>query len=91
MTVRPSVTFERRYWEAGETTVVGVDEVGRGAWAGPLTVGAVVISPQGRVNGIRDSKELRPRCVGSSSSASTAGREPGRWGMPPPPSATSWA
>lgn len=40
--------------------MVGVDEVGRGAWAGPLTVGAVVVSADGRVNGIRDSKELRP-------------------------------
>ena len=60
MTARPSLTFERRCWEAGEATVVGVDEVGRGAWAGPLTVGAVVVSPHGRVNGIRDSKELRP-------------------------------
>ncbi|MDE0136895.1 MAG: ribonuclease HII [Acidimicrobiaceae bacterium] len=60
MTARPSLTFERRCWEAGETTVVGVDEVGRGAWAGPLTVGAVVVSPHGRVNGIRDSKALRP-------------------------------
>ena len=60
MTARPSLTMERQCWEAGETTVVGVDEVGRGAWAGPLTVGAVVVSSHGRVNGIRDSKELRP-------------------------------
>ena len=60
MTARPSLTMERQCWEAGETTVVGVDEVGRGAWAGPLTVGAVVVSSAGRVNGIRDSKELRP-------------------------------
>ena len=60
MTARPSLAAERRCWEAGEATVVGVDEVGRGAWAGPLTVGAVVVSADGRVNGIRDSKELRP-------------------------------
>lgn len=60
MTARPSLALERRCWESGEATVVGVDEVGRGAWAGPLTVGAVVVSTSGRVNGIRDSKELRP-------------------------------
>ncbi|WP_419840977.1 ribonuclease HII [Candidatus Poriferisodalis sp.] len=60
MTSRPSLSFERSCWEAGETTVVGVDEVGRGAWAGPLTVGAAVVAPHGRVNGIRDSKQLRP-------------------------------
>lgn len=60
MTARPSLTFERRCWEAGESNVVGVDEVGRGSWAGPLTVGAAVVPTHGRVNGIRDSKELRP-------------------------------
>jgi ribonuclease HII len=38
--------------------VVGIDEVGRGAWAGPLTVGATVIPPDRRVYKIRDSKML---------------------------------
>jgi ribonuclease HII len=38
--------------------VVGLDEVGKGAWAGPLTVGAAVVPPDRRVNGIRDSKAL---------------------------------
>lgn len=38
--------------------VVGVDEVGRGAWAGPLTVGAVVVPPERRVYKVRDSKML---------------------------------
>ena len=61
---RPSLDVERRCWEAGEATVVGVDEVGRGAWAGPLTVGAVVVGASGRVNGIRDSKELGPAIRG---------------------------
>jgi ribonuclease HII len=56
----PTLSEERRCWEAGETHVVGVDEVGRGAWAGPLTIGAVVLPPEGRVNGIRDSKLLTP-------------------------------
>jgi ribonuclease HII len=37
--------------------VVGIDEVGRGAWAGPVTVGAVVPAPE-HLRGIRDSKEL---------------------------------
>lgn len=38
--------------------MVGVDEVGRGAWAGPLSVGAVVV-PQGtRIYKVRDSKQL---------------------------------
>jgi len=54
----PKLTEERACWDRGEAVVVGVDEVGRGAWAGPLTVGAVVLPPTGRVNGIRDSKML---------------------------------
>lgn len=38
--------------------VVGVDEVGRGAWAGPLTVGAAVLPPDRRIYKVRDSKQL---------------------------------
>ena len=38
--------------------VVGIDEVGRGAWAGPLAVGAAVLPVGRRVNGVRDSKVL---------------------------------
>jgi ribonuclease HII len=35
-----------------------MDEVGRGAWAGPLTVGAAVLPRDRRVYGVRDSKML---------------------------------
>mgnify|MGYP001816703803 FL=1 len=38
--------------------MVGMDEVGRGAWAGPLTIGAVVLPMNRRVYKIRDSKML---------------------------------
>lgn len=38
--------------------VVGIDEVGRGAWAGPLTVGAAVLPRDRRVYKVRDSKQL---------------------------------
>jgi ribonuclease HII len=37
--------------------VCGIDEVGRGAWAGPVTVAAVVPAPH-HLKGVRDSKEL---------------------------------
>ncbi len=42
--------------------MVGVDEVGRGAWAGPLTVGAVAMraGAPASPNGVRDSKLLSP-------------------------------
>jgi len=45
-------------WELGHRTVVGVDEVGRGAWAGPISVGAAVVPKETRVYKIRDSKML---------------------------------
>jgi ribonuclease HII len=54
----PSLVFERAAWAEGCETVVGVDEVGRGAWAGPLMVGAAVLPRNRRVNGVRDSKML---------------------------------
>lgn len=54
----PSLSVERELWADGHDVVVGVDEVGRGAWAGPLTIAAAVLPPDRRVNGVRDSKML---------------------------------
>ena len=54
----PSLSVERELWEDGHDVVVGVDEVGRGAWAGPLAVGAAVLPQDRRVNKVRDSKLL---------------------------------
>lgn len=56
----PGLKNEREMWESGRETVVGMDEVGRGAWAGPITVGAAVVPQNRRVYKIRDSKLLRP-------------------------------
>jgi ribonuclease HII len=57
MTVFPTLRLERRCWRDGDRVVVGIDEVGRGAWAGPVTVAAVV-PPPGHLRGVRDSKQL---------------------------------
>lgn len=54
----PSLAIEREMWAAGDEFVVGVDEVGRGAWAGPLMVGAAVLPTDRRVYKVRDSKML---------------------------------
>lgn len=54
----PGLHVERELWNAGRRIVVGVDEVGRGAWAGPLTVGAAVVPTDRRVYKVRDSKML---------------------------------
>jgi ribonuclease HII len=53
----PTLRLERKFWDAGDQVVCGIDEVGRGAWAGPVTVAAVIPAPE-HVRGVRDSKEL---------------------------------
>jgi ribonuclease HII len=55
----PRTDIEQSLWETGHSAVVGFDEVGKGSWAGPLTVGAVIIPADRRVYKIRDSKQLR--------------------------------
>src|SRR4029450_5205466 len=57
----PSLAYERALWDAGHEVVVGMDEVGRGAWPGPLTLGAAVLPRDRRVYKIRDSKQLTER------------------------------
>ncbi len=54
----PGLSVERELWIEGATVVVGVDEVGRGAWAGPLSVGAAVVPKDRRIYKVRDSKML---------------------------------
>jgi ribonuclease HII len=54
---RPTLRLERKCWKAGERLVCGIDEVGRGAWAGPVTVCAVIPAPE-HLRGVRDSKML---------------------------------
>jgi len=56
-TPSPTLRLERKCWAAGERVVVGIDEVGRGAWAGPVTVAAVVPGDV-HLRGVRDSKLL---------------------------------
>ena len=53
----PGLDHERRWWDEG-AVVAGLDEVGRGAWAGPLTIAAVVLPPDRRMYKLRDSKVL---------------------------------
>src|SRR5579875_2486745 len=42
---RPTLDQERSLWRHGHRWVAGMDEVGRGAWAGPVTVGVAVLPP----------------------------------------------
>ncbi|MEO0548490.1 MAG: ribonuclease HII [Pseudomonadota bacterium] len=40
------------------TLICGVDEAGRGPWAGPVTAGAVILNPARPIAGLTDSKKL---------------------------------
>ncbi len=53
-----TLKFEKQAWAAGATLVAGVDEVGRGAFFGPVVAGAVILDPHYRIRGLRDSKLL---------------------------------
>ena len=50
--------YERRLRAEGFARIAGVDEVGRGALAGPLVAAAVILPEDFDREGIRDSKEL---------------------------------
>jgi ribonuclease HII len=43
---------------AGYPVVAGIDEVGRGCWAGPVVAAAVILPPRVRLAGVTDSKLL---------------------------------
>ncbi|WP_037913887.1 ribonuclease HII [Actinacidiphila yeochonensis] len=60
--VPPTHTVERSMRATlGVRTVAGVDEVGRGAWAGPVTVCAAVTGLRRPPEGLTDSKLLTPK------------------------------
>ncbi len=54
----PDYTFEQTLTAEGFGRVVGVDEVGRGPWAGPVTAAAVWLDPAQIPDGLNDSKKL---------------------------------
>jgi ribonuclease HII len=57
----PDLTFESPLWSEG-WRVAGLDEAGRGAWAGPVVAAAVILPSTvdvlTRLKGVRDSKQL---------------------------------
>lgn len=58
---RPDLKLEKGLKLRGHLLVAGVDEAGRGAWAGPVVAAAVVLPFLNRYRGINDSKLLTPR------------------------------
>jgi ribonuclease HII len=61
-TTAPTLREERRLLRAGHPLLAGMDEVGRGALAGPVSVGVVVVDLEigSAPTGVRDSKLLVP-------------------------------
>ena len=62
---RPTLDHERGLWQEGYRRVAGLDEAGRGAWAGPVVAATVVLPPDDpellqKLDGVRDSKQLSP-------------------------------
>ena len=60
----PSLEYEMNLWRSGASRVAGLDEAGRGAWAGPVAAAAVILpadpSVAGRLRPVRDSKQMTP-------------------------------
>jgi len=61
----PDLSFELPLWTSGLTAVGGLDEAGRGAWAGPVSAAVVVLPAAAagdglleRLHGVRDSKQM---------------------------------
>jgi ribonuclease HII len=71
--INPTLEFEQSLWKDGFTRIAGIDEAGRGAWAGPVCAAAVILPPdpdliravrpgahEMTLNGVRDSKLMTP-------------------------------
>ncbi len=64
MKTDPTLEFEEALWKQGFFHVAGIDEAGRGCWAGPVAAGAVILPADpdilNTLNGARDSKMMTP-------------------------------
>ncbi|MBI2040319.1 ribonuclease HII [Candidatus Microgenomates bacterium] len=60
--VTPTLDIEKTLWNSGYTYICGLDEVGRGSFAGPVCAGAVIFPKNCKLmDGVLDSKLLKPR------------------------------
>jgi ribonuclease HII len=53
-----TLKYEKAAWAGGAKLIAGVDEVGRGSLFGPVVAAAVILEPDYRIRGLRDSKLL---------------------------------
>jgi len=59
MAYYPNLRKEKKLIRQGFKYIAGLDEAGRGSWAGPIVAGAVILDPKIKIKGINDSKKLR--------------------------------
>lgn len=53
--------LERMWKKRGYRVIAGLDEAGRGPWAGPLVCAAVILKPRTRLPGLNDAKLIKPQ------------------------------
>lgn len=58
--INPTRREENRLLRKGYSLIAGIDEAGRGAWAGPIVAAAVILPKNKVITGIQDSKKLTP-------------------------------
>lgn len=56
----PHTRYENSLRKQGYQFVAGLDEVGKGAWAGPLVAASVILPADLKLSGLKDSKLLTP-------------------------------
>lgn len=60
--ILPTLDIEFSLWQKGYRYVVGIDEVGRGSWAGPLVAAGVILPQDFTIpEGLADSKQVKPQ------------------------------
>ncbi len=60
--VKPTLDLEKSLWKKGYNYIVGIDEVGRGSWAGPLVVAGVILPKDFEIpEELADSKLVKPQ------------------------------
>jgi ribonuclease HII len=84
--LRCTLRFEKKAWQSGAKLVAGIDEVGRGSLFGAVVAAAVILDPNYRIRGLRDSKllpaerrdilaqRIREHCIGYAIAAVDAAR-----------------
>ena len=60
--ITATFNLESQLWNSGKSFICGVDEVGRGCFAGPVVAGAVIFPKNSPlISGVADSKLLTPK------------------------------